>query len=298
MDPITTAALVSAGGSILGGLIGRNSGAVYSREAMNEDTDYWMRKSIQYRAEDAKNAGLHPLYALSGGPAPQMPGVTVDNSKQWLGSAVQQAGQDIGRAMAQRMTPEQKALHDANVTALRTRAFRDFQEGQYWASRAMRGQIESNESQDASGPVVGEDVITGKVASPGKSYVVKPAEVKIAKESAPHEVLAPASPGWKRQRLWPGRFGNRLVPDSDESWAESIEGLVPATAFAIMNAADLLGISFKAARQNWDYIRSLPQVRDMVASLHAWMERTGKGNKPQLRKYKPGRSLDPRSFGP
>jgi len=59
MDPILGGSLITAGSSILGGLLGQN-------EAKKQNAQQYdlARNSIKYRVQDAKNAGIHPLYAL------------------------------------------------------------------------------------------------------------------------------------------------------------------------------------------------------------------------------------------
>lgn len=86
-------ALISAGSSILGGILGNKS----------KDKEYQRQKEfaqsgIQWKVEDAKKAGIHPLYALGAG--------TTSYAPQSVGdSGVSQAGADIGRAIQSQQEP-------------------------------------------------------------------------------------------------------------------------------------------------------------------------------------------------
>lgn len=115
--------LVSAGASLLGGLLGKKSAdkARESQEAANAANAALQREfaqnSIRWRVADARAAGIHPIYAL-GAPtisaSPSYVGATADNS---MGAALANAGQDIGRAInATRTTPERVlALQEAQL---------------------------------------------------------------------------------------------------------------------------------------------------------------------------------------
>lgn len=97
--------LVSAGANLLGGLLGR-SDAKDAREQSNALAEKnialqreFAQSGIQWRVEDAKKAGIHPIYALGGSGAsfsPVSANFTADTS---LPNAMAAAGQDIGRAI-------------------------------------------------------------------------------------------------------------------------------------------------------------------------------------------------------
>lgn len=70
MDPITAAALISTGGSLIGGLMGSSSSSkqaskdrAESRRQFNEQMDF-NKNATQYRVQDALKAGINPLAAL------------------------------------------------------------------------------------------------------------------------------------------------------------------------------------------------------------------------------------------
>lgn len=119
--------LISAGANIIGGLFGSSSArdaarANAAQAARNEQVQYdFAKNSIRWRVDDAKAAGIHPLYAL-GAPtvsyAPQSLGATGDTS---MANAFSAAGQDLSRAInTTRTGGERDAAFNQTVQALTT----------------------------------------------------------------------------------------------------------------------------------------------------------------------------------
>ena len=106
IDPVVTASLISGGSQLLGGLFGSKSAdsrndlaLAFAREQMAAQKEF-AQQGIRWRVDDAKAAGIHPLYALgastpSFSPATYMP----EGPSYGLGQAVADAGQNIGRAI-------------------------------------------------------------------------------------------------------------------------------------------------------------------------------------------------------
>lgn len=122
--------LISAGTSLIGGKMASDATQAANARAQanfeqqqrtadaQRDQDYqrqehFARHGVQWRAEDALKAGIHPLYALGGNFATYSgspvtvgaPSVTPDTS---MGSAVASMGQDIGRAINATRTGQQR----------------------------------------------------------------------------------------------------------------------------------------------------------------------------------------------
>lgn len=89
MDPLIGSALISAGGSLLGGIMGNNT----EKKQMRMQREF-AQNAIQWKVKDAEAAGIHPLYALGANTVSYSPIQTGS-----LGQGIQQAGQDIGRAV-------------------------------------------------------------------------------------------------------------------------------------------------------------------------------------------------------
>lgn len=104
--------LISAGASLIGGLLGNKS-----QKDANEDNykgqKEFAQNSVQWRAADAKKAGISPLFALGMSPVSYSPSSVGDTS---LSSAMSSMGQDVGRAVSAATGPQGRL--DATVQAL------------------------------------------------------------------------------------------------------------------------------------------------------------------------------------
>lgn len=88
------AALIGAGASILGGMLGQKGQD--KQAALNRQTQLdYAQNAIQWKSADAKAAGIHPIYAL-GAPTHSYAPVSLGDS---LSPAISNAGQNIGRAI-------------------------------------------------------------------------------------------------------------------------------------------------------------------------------------------------------
>lgn len=113
--------LISAGASIIGGLFGKksNDDAREQQERQFQENiklqKEFAQNGIQWKAADAKAAGIHPLYALGAGTpsfSPVSSNFTADTS---MPNALAAAGQDIGRAVNATRSASQRnnAFNDA-----------------------------------------------------------------------------------------------------------------------------------------------------------------------------------------
>lgn len=74
---------------------------------------------IRWRVEDAKAAGVHPVYALGAGGAAAAPISVMDSPRDdWSG----RMGQDLGRAVTAQMDPMQRRLQEAQLKVLESEA--------------------------------------------------------------------------------------------------------------------------------------------------------------------------------
>lgn len=99
--------ILSAGANLIGGLFGKSS-----QDKANKNVMDAAKNSIQWRVEDAKKAGVHPVYAL-GAPTMSVGSVVGDTS---MPAAMSNIGQDISRAMASTATSQSRM--DSQVQAL------------------------------------------------------------------------------------------------------------------------------------------------------------------------------------
>lgn len=107
--------IISAIGNVAGGLIGSDSARSASNQAFDRQVMF-AKKGIQWRVEDAKKAGVHPLFALGAQTHSYTPATVGDP----LGQAVANMGQDIGRAVDANSTHAQR-LAEATVKNMELR---------------------------------------------------------------------------------------------------------------------------------------------------------------------------------
>jgi hypothetical protein len=97
---------IAAGASLLGGALGRSSSSkAREAEGVQRDLDRQLQREfaqsgIRWKVNDAKLAGIHPLYALGAQThsfAPTSAGVSMTGDP--FADSLQSAGQDIGRAV-------------------------------------------------------------------------------------------------------------------------------------------------------------------------------------------------------
>lgn len=97
--------IISAGASILGGVLGNRSSERQADQNAELQREF-AQNGIQWKVEDAKKAGVHPLYALGANTNSFAP-IAVGDS---FGSGLASAGQEIGRAIDSTRTSSDRAV--------------------------------------------------------------------------------------------------------------------------------------------------------------------------------------------
>lgn len=108
--PLIAAAGISAAGSLLGGFLNSNSAADAAEKAGERNAALqreFAQNSLQWKAEDARKAGIHPIYAM-GAPTYQATPSYIAADTSAFGAGIANAGQDIGRAIDTTRTATQK----------------------------------------------------------------------------------------------------------------------------------------------------------------------------------------------
>lgn len=117
--------LISAGANLIGGLFGKSSAdkaaaqnMQIAQQNMQMQKDF-AQQGIRWKVEDAKAAGIHPVYAL-GAPttsfSPISFSATADNS---MANAISRMGSDVGGAIDKtRTTPERQTAFNTAAQAL------------------------------------------------------------------------------------------------------------------------------------------------------------------------------------
>jgi len=233
MDPIIGGALISAGANLVGGLMGSHSASKQVRYQKQ-----FAKKGIQWRVNDAKKAGLHPLYALGA----QTPSYSPVSNP--LGESLSAAGQNIGAAVAARMTPVQKRVLDLELAQKQADLDKTFAETSYIQAerlRAIQGQFqwlpETNVKESGSpSTVFGGQAIPLSRGVPSDYVTPKAPDLPSASSGNPG-IMAGTAPAM-REFNWPG-LGPVLLPggvsgdaaEALESASESIPVML-----AIVNA--------------------------------------------------------------
>lgn len=132
---------ITAAGSLLGGILGSKKSDLPAQRAQAQ-FDQQMDHSIRRRVEDAKRAGVHPLFALGASPGAS-PTATISgqsDSGSFLGEGIAAAAKTVGKAM--------DPLSQAQITAYQSESEKNFAQAAMFRSEAKRAEGEAN-----SGPV-------------------------------------------------------------------------------------------------------------------------------------------------
>lgn len=141
MNPLVAPALISAGGSLLGGLFGSKQSDLPSQRAQAQ-FDQQMDHSVRRRVEDAKRAGLHPLFALGASPgaSPTAHISGQSDSGSLIGEGIGQAARSVAKAFDPATQAQLKNIESSTEA--------NFAQAQLYRSQAKRAEVEAN-----SGPV-------------------------------------------------------------------------------------------------------------------------------------------------
>jgi len=216
MDPVIGGALISAGSSLLGGLFGSkgDKGAARRQEALQRE---FAQHGVRWRVEDAKAAGLHPLYALGA----QLPSYSpvYEQQEPGIGPYLAEAGQNIGRAVAASQTAQERQM---NALILQRTA------GELEESDLRRQllQLEIDRARGASGggfqtfPVVNEQEALSQLQ--GMTQVTPTGT--MSRSLSDPSVMAGKTPMWREFELSPG-FYMRLPGGTQGDPSEALESI-------------------------------------------------------------------------
>lgn len=127
--------IISAGAGIIGGMLNskatkeNNAAQLAHAQAQMDQQERFAKQGIRWKVNDARKAGIHPLYALGANTVSYSPvsvGSTPDTS---MGNAIASAGQDLSRAATATATHPQRANAFSEAAA---------------ALSLERGQLENN----------------------------------------------------------------------------------------------------------------------------------------------------------
>lgn len=219
MGPAFWGPVTAAGMNIIGGSL-RNekqvdpttSAAYWDQKA---EARKFARSQIQWRVNDARKAGVHPLFALGANMAGYSPSASIGSSESdGIGEAVGLAGQDISRAIAAQKTQEEKDEASARLKLLEAGTERDLAQAQYYRAQAAK-----LEAPGTAAAPFGNDVVVGAYKAPEKieshplyqdAVKLKPDEMESRSATHLGETAGRDHPGM-RQFQFPGGF-QMLLP--------------------------------------------------------------------------------------
>lgn len=212
MDPVTAGALISGGASLVGGLFGKSQGKKnrkLAREQMAMQKEF-AQHGVRWRVEDARAAGIHPLAALGMQSMSFSPVYAQhDNS---MGEAFADAGQNLGRAVAAQMTPDQRRMTalglaaaekqleeaDARILALQSEAARNMQE----ANAVKTFPVPDDPFWSTFGAAPAPDVVPEHELPSG---IIKPVAPDVVAHTAGDvSTMAGVTPLWRNFTVAPG----------------------------------------------------------------------------------------------
>jgi hypothetical protein len=228
-------ALLSAGTSLISGLLGKSSqdkaNEIAQQNAANNialQREY-AQNAIQWKVADAKAAGVHPLYALGASTTSFSPVAVGVSGGNPLGEGIARAGQDIGRALQSGRTAGGREQLVAQQAAALT-----LERGQL-ENELLRTQIASARAR-LTAPQVGPAVPTTgdnyMVPGQANSPLIKPKALNVA----PGSLDQPSSEGGAITDVGYARTTTGWAPVPSADVKERIEDqLIPEAMWAWRN---------------------------------------------------------------
>lgn len=247
--------IIGAAGSLLGGLFGSNSRKKQQQQQYEHQKEF-AQKGIQWRVQDAKNAGIHPLYAMGAQTQSYQPSYVGEPMQ----TALENAGQHIGRAAEAHMSRDQRAI---NKTA-QTLQLQNMQlQNDLLASRIAR------ENQPGTPPPpTGSTIIDGQGnASPTDSNFVDNVKQIRTKTVAGREFIEPTDvPEIAHTRTGRGTYAPIMSKDAMERMEEDFLGKV---GWNLRNRlGPMVGINrqppYKAPEGYWWQYQPLTQDYELI----------------------------------
>lgn len=244
MDPATLAGIGSVLGGIgsVGGLFGGSSkSALRAQENMNamniQMQKEFAQHGIRWRVEDAKAAGIHPLYALganttSFSPTSYIPGDS--GPRRDYGGALEglgRAGQGLARALQAKQSEEERIDSKLNALAL--------ERGEL-ENDLLRSQIARlNQQPTPAMPSLKPQMIPGQSDIEKLGLVITPSQQHVIEKAQEVTKTHPGAP-WQEPHeisdLGFARTSSGLVPVPSKDMKERIEDMmVPETLWALRN---------------------------------------------------------------
>lgn len=217
-------ALIAAGASLAGGLISKRAASSQAADNYAAQKEF-AQNGVRWKVEDARKAGIHPLYALGASTVGFAPTAVGDS----LGPSLAAAGQDISRAVAAGSTAgERQQQQQMNALQLERAGLEN---------ELLRAQIAKTTSGVGGqvGPAfpsaVSFPVHSGNVA-PVDLVSFEPPAVQISRGGDPSTTAGPAGPAFTEYDLGP--LGKWNLPS--EKASQALEDMDIAKYAAVLGA--------------------------------------------------------------
>lgn len=215
-------AIIGAGAALIGGAMSDRSNRKVA-ESTNDRSEAiaaqnnalqreFAQSGIRWRVEDAKAAGLHPLFALGANTPTFSPSAVslISPDQSGLGRGLAEAGQHVSRSIQAQQTVAQRQAEGLQLQLLHAQVAKEHALASYYdseAARARQGALQSS-------PMPEGDVTLGKLTK------TVPDEVVASRPGYP-EQTAGTHPALMEVNLPGGQ--KMLVLRSDEGMGESME---------------------------------------------------------------------------
>jgi len=240
--------LISGGLSLAGGFLAGEKNEDIMQMQIDAQREA-QQKGIQWRVDDAKRAGVHPLYALGANVPATYPVALQDT----VGPALQEAGQNIGNAVTRMLDTQAKEKHQMDMAIGAAQIDESNARKDLYISEAAR----NRQQPAASMPGLGiqkestrPGTVTGTLEGMGQDATVpgtglidlEPAKITSSKEGHP-DVKAGTIPGYEERNF---RGLPMLFPDSAGESPEEIMSEMSLPAYI-----GLLGLNSKTYGNDW-----------------------------------------------
>lgn len=205
--------LISAGSSLLGGLFGKSSAEKQQEKNIALQKEF-AQSGIQWKVEDAKRAGIHPLYALGASTASFAPQTIGDP----FAAAIPEAGNAIARGVHSTMSGEQRGASKVMESLAIERA--------QLQNEGLKLDLLASRDKLLNQAGTGKPVPTGVV--PQESSVDANPRVFIAGKEI--EMDPNYSPGQTYENAWSDvgmiPAARKMVADLERTYGKSFGGLI------------------------------------------------------------------------
>lgn len=220
--------LISGGLGLFGGLLGNKAQSNNISDQLKFRREE-LHNAIQWRVQDAQQAGIHPLYALGMSPPSSFP-IALDDK---VGPAIQEMGQNVGNVLHRQMDQDARDKHQLDMAlGHASLAESDARREMYLSEAAKNRQVPA-----APMPGVGLQLeSSGQDMSAPGVIEVKPPEVASSKQGFPN-IEAGVHPGY--QEVWQGlqkKMPMMLPSLKGENQEEVIKEMWPGTWWALLKA--------------------------------------------------------------